>query len=90
MSSFNGQPRFTPCKKQMTLDSIMKKCSFFDIDNPATYVYYLKANTNLSEMEIAYYKDLIHFLKGERADELDMIRNVMRLSSDVWADNKPL
>jgi len=83
MNSFLGQPRFPPCRKQMSLERIMKTNPLFDAKNPLTYKYYLKKNTELSAIEIEYYENLIYFMEQERQQEIELIRSVMKDSREV-------
>jgi len=83
MSAFLGQPRFPPCRKQMSLERIMKTNPFFDKENPITYKLYLSSNTELSKEEIDYYNGLIFFLEQEHKEKIDLVRSIMRDSSEV-------
>ena len=87
MSSFIGQPRFPPCKKEITLANIMKQYSFFDENNPATYKLYIMKNPNLSTEEREYYERVSEFMEGERQDEMNQIRGILRDRDVVMADN---
>lgn len=83
MSAFFGQPRFPPCRKQMSLERIMKTNPFFDKENPITYKLYLSSNTELSKEEIDYYNGLIFFLEQEHKEKIDLVRSIMRDSREV-------
>ena len=83
MSAFFGQPRFPPCRKQMSLERIMKTNPFFDKENPITYKLYLSSNTELSKEEIDYYNGLISFLEQEHKEKVDLVRSIMRDSREV-------
>ena len=87
MSSFIGQPRFPPCKKEITLANIMKQYSFFDENNPATYKLYIMKNPNLSTEEREYYERVWEFLETQRQDEMNQIRGRLRDRDVVMADN---
>lgn len=87
MSSFIGQPSFPPCKKNITLTSLMKQYSFFDEKNPTTYKVYIMKNPNLSIVEREYYEQVATFMESERQDEMEQIRGVMRDRDVVMADN---
>ena len=87
MSSFIGQPRFPPCKKEITLANIMKQYSFFDENNPATYKLYIMKNPNLSTEEREYYERVWEFMETERQDEMNLIRGRLRDRDVVMADN---
>ena len=86
MRSFIGQPKFPPCKKEITLANIMKQYSFFDEKNPATYKLYIMRNPNLSTEEREYYERVGEFFEGERQDEMKQLRGVMRDREIVMAD----
>lgn len=88
MSAFFGQPRFPPCRKQMSLERIMKTNPFFDKENPITYKLYLSSNTELSKEEIDYYNGLIFFLEQEHKEKIDLVRSIMRDSSEVLTQFK--
>jgi len=86
MSSFIGQPRFPPCKKEITLTSLMKQYSFFDEKNPATYKLYIMKNPELSTEEREYYERVGEFMEGERQDEMNQLRGRLRDRDVVMAD----
>ena len=88
MSSFIGQPRFPPCKKTITLTSIMKQYSFFDENNPATYKLYIMKNPDLSTEEREYYERVTEFMEGEREEEILYLKGIMRDRDVVLADNE--
>ena len=47
----------------LTLQGLKNMCNYLDEENPATYEIFLKYRPDLSEEEVAYYRDIIDTLK---------------------------
>lgn len=59
--------------KPLTLDGLKQMCNFFDEDNPVTYEVFLRYRPDLTEAEVAYYRDIIDTLKENEKLKLEIL-----------------
>jgi hypothetical protein len=58
----------------LTLEGLKKMCNYFDEENPATYEVFLKYRPDLTEAEVAYYRDIIDTLKENEKLKRELIK----------------
>lgn len=60
----------------LTLERLKAMCNYFDEENPTTYEVFLKYRPDLSEDEVAYYRDIINTLNENNQLKRDMIKEM--------------
>lgn len=58
---------------KVTLEGIKNMCNYLDEENPATYEIFLKNRPDLSEEEVAYYRNIIDILNENAIIKKEMI-----------------
>lgn len=59
---------------KMTLDGLKRMCNLLDEENPTTYEIFLKYRHDLSDEEVAYYKDIIATLKENQQIRMEQMK----------------
>ena len=67
----------------LTLQGLKNMCNYLDEENPATYEIFLKYRPDLSEDEVAYYRDIIDTLKENEKIKREFINSRMRGYEEV-------
>lgn len=67
----------------LTLEGLKNMCNYLDEENPATYEIFLKYRPDLSEDEVAYYRDIIDTLKENEKIKREFINSRMRGFEEV-------
>ena len=72
-----------PKTPPLTLEGLKKMCNYLDEENPATYEIFLRYRPDLSEEEVAYYRDIINTLKENEQIKREYINTRMRGFEEV-------
>lgn len=72
-----------PKTPPLTLEGLKKMCNYLDEENPATYEIFLRYRPDLSEEEVAYYRDIINTLKENEQIKREFINTRMRGFEEV-------
>ena len=70
----------------LTLQGLKNMCNYLDEENPATYEIFLKYRPDLSEDEVAYYRDIIDTLKENEQIKREYINTRMRGVDEVKSE----
>ena len=70
----------------LTLQGLKNMCNYLDEENPATYEIFLKYRPDLSEDEVAYYRDIIDTLKENEQIKREFINTRMRGFDEVKSE----
>ena len=72
-----------PKTPPLTLEGLKKMCNYLDEENPTTYEIFLRYRPDLSEEEVAYYRDIINTLKENEQIKREFINTRMRGFDEV-------
>jgi len=72
-----------PKTPPLTLEALKRMCNYLDEENPATYEIFLRYRPDLSEEEVAYYRDIINTLKENEQIKREFINTRMRGFDEV-------